>query len=334
MFYPSLGRLRDSEEAALVDRLDEKLALLFRDQRRRIAPSYISRELDVSLNDATRVLVKAADAGVGEFAYEVMCRECGVTSRTYGELGDVPVDEVAQCSSCDEEYAISSEGIWVSFRITAEPTKKAGAPSDEAGGAGGTRLEELLAVPFFADDYLPDQLYKPDRGRLRELLATLDEEAETSKEHGDALEAFAREFLGSCKLFQILKVSRVSIGQIDVACRVKVYPSLVTQDWNSYLVAECKNQKDKVGFPELAKLVAKMQGAKTNTGLAVATEGVTGNWDLFQDALGYVRERFLDDQRILCFVRDDLERLVGGENLLSLLQEKLDLLHFPPHTGR
>jgi hypothetical protein len=214
--------------------------------------------------------------------------------------------------------------------------KKSLVPSAEAGGgvADTTSLQELLSLPYFANEYLPDQLYRPDRDRLRSLLAKLDSAAETSKKHGDALEDFTIDFLGSCRLFEILEVNRVAIGQIDAACRVKVIPGLVTQDWNSHLIAECKNQKERAGFPELAKLAAKMQNAATNTALVIATEGVTGNWQLFQDAQGYVREEFGRGRRILCFVRDDLERLVQGENLLVLLQEKLDLLHFPPHRAQ
>ncbi len=166
---------------------------------------------------------------------------------------------------------------------------------------------------------------------MQSLLVKLDTVQETSKEHGDALEDFTREFLGSCKLFKVLDVNRVAIGQIDAACEVKVIPGLVTQDWTSHMIAECKNQKEKVGFPELAKVGAKMDAAKTKIALVVSTEGITGNWDSFTDAQGNVHEQFLAGKRIICFVRSDLQRLIDGENLLALLQERINSLHFPEH---
>jgi hypothetical protein len=125
MFYPSLEPLRDSEDRALIERLDEKLANLFVSDRRRIAPSFMSRELGIPLNDAARLLLKAADLGVGEVVYEVLCSECGSTVRDYSKLADVPLEASADCDTCGEEYAASAEGIWVAFRITSEPTKKA-----------------------------------------------------------------------------------------------------------------------------------------------------------------------------------------------------------------
>lgn len=186
-------------------------------------------------------------------------------------------------------------------------------------------------MPYFLDVHLLDKVYQPNRERLRTLLLQLDEPTETTTQRGDALEDFTREFLESCKLFDVLEVSRVNIGQIDAACRVKCIPGLVTQDWSSYLPVECKNWKARVGFPEIATLSKKMEDRHSNTGLLVATEGVTGNWKLFEDALGEIRNEFVRGRRILVIVRPDLEGLVEGRNLLHLLQEKLDQLHFQPH---
>ncbi len=216
------------------------------------------------------------------------------------------------------------------------PRQKSVGPGGDGGAAGAdaTSLGELLAQPYFINEYLPDHLYAPDRDQLNRLLQRLDEATESSKEHGDALEDFTRAFLGGCKLFEVLGVNRVAVGQIDAACHVKVIPGLVTQDWTPHMIAECKNQKDKVGFPELAKVGAKMDSAKCNTALVVATEGITGDRESFTDAAGYVREQFLAGKRIICFVRDDLERLIRGDNLLKLLQDKINSLHFPPHRRR
>lgn len=125
MFYPSLEPLKGSEDPAIVDQLDQTLASLYTSGRHRIAPPFISRTLNIPLDAAARVLLKAADAGAGEIAYEVMCAECGVTARTYGELTDVPMEEVHECDSCSQEYAVLPEGVWVSFRITRGPAKKA-----------------------------------------------------------------------------------------------------------------------------------------------------------------------------------------------------------------
>lgn len=125
----------------------------------------------------------------------------------------------------------------------------------------------------------------------------------------------------------------MAIGQIDAACRVKSIPGLVTQDRSRYLPVECKNWKARVGFPEIASLSKKIEGRLPNTGLLVATGGVTGNWELFEDALGEIGNEFIHGRRILVLVRPDLDRLADGANLLEVLQHKMDQLHFQPHKG-
>lgn len=101
--------------------------------------------------------------------------------------------------------------------------------------------------------------------------------------------------------------------------------SKLFDEFGNYIIVECKNWNDPVGYQEIAKFLHKLHSRKCTTGILVATSGVV--YDEFNPTL----KRTFDQDGITVIVIDksDIENILNKSiNLASLLRKKYEGVRF------
>jgi len=101
--------------------------------------------------------------------------------------------------------------------------------------------------------------------------------------------------------------------------------SKIFDEFGSYILVECKNWKDPVGYGEIAKFIHKLHSRKCRAGIIVATSGVV--YKEFNPTL----KRTFDQDGIAVIVidKDDIIKILDRSiNLSSLLRKKYEGIRF------
>jgi hypothetical protein len=151
--------------------------------------------------------------------------------------------------------------------------------------------------------------------------------AKTNKEKKDSMEEFA-EYLFSCvNGFKVLPSKRTSIVEIDryVENNRSDHPLF---NWiGMKFIVEAKNWFKKVGTKEVIHFARNVEYTGCNLGVMVTKSGITGEG--YKDAQGVIRREY-DRLGIVIVVLDynDLRCIADGSNLLELLYDRINQVHF------
>lgn len=146
---------------------------------------------------------------------------------------------------------------------------------------------------------------------------------------GSLLEDFS-EMLLNCISGFVVRYKRAK------ALKGKIYPehdydliihnsSQIFPEFGNYILVECKDWGNKVGYEEVAKFLHKLHSRKCTTGIIIATDGVV--YDEFNPTL----KRTFDQDGIAVLVIDesDLESVLNETlNLSTLLRKKYEQIRF------
>lgn len=122
MYFSSLEALKGSElPDSQLDLLDESLAELCQQRNRVFGVTLFARSADIDFDTAVALIIAAASVHVVGLQYELVCPECGTTEAVLES--PTQVQSVARdCRQCFETFVPTQEDVWVTFRITAEPS--------------------------------------------------------------------------------------------------------------------------------------------------------------------------------------------------------------------
>ena len=107
-------------------------------------------------------------------------------------------------------------------------------------------------------------------------------------------------------------------GEIDLDFTVKKFPTTLFEEFDIFLIVECKNWKVKPGAPELRVFRDKMREVGSKVGIFIAKQGVT------KPSNTIVRDAWISEGIIIIvFDKTDLERIIlKSENFYTILKDK------------
>ncbi|MBW4563971.1 MAG: N-6 DNA methylase [Mojavia pulchra JT2-VF2] len=182
-------------------------------------------------------------------------------------------------------------------------------------------LFHLLSKPELVVDNCINQI----RGELKKSLKNIIDAAD-AKTKGNSLEDFTQMLFGCLEYLKFYKRNLENVtGEIDVIFAVKKIPGTLFAEFSDLLIVECKNWNKPVGVKEIRIFSTKMDELDSKVGIIISKNGISGDKDNTKDALGFIRNIWLQSPRkiILVFNLEDLQSIVNGTcNLYELLQEK------------
>lgn len=144
---------------------------------------------------------------------------------------------------------------------------------------------------------------------------------------GRLLEDLMENLLSQIRGLKIIKRNaRLKAEEIDIIVQNNV-DNTFWKTLGSPLVVECKNWSSKVGSDEIGNLAVKMTtlSPDVKTGILVAVNGISG--DSYRDAQLRRREYRQKGIYIIVIERDDLERVVAGQPISQIIEEKYNELY-------
>ncbi len=153
---------------------------------------------------------------------------------------------------------------------------------------------------------------------------------------GKALEKLVTYLLNiSGGIFEVYEDIRTETNQIDQFVKLnltgKALKEILPFGLQNNFIVECKNHKTSVGVEYIGKFCSLMITTNIKLGLFFTCNGISGNhhWD---ESQGLIRKFYLSKEReedrhcIIDFNIEDFEKILNGENFLSLLEKKIDSL--------
>lgn len=161
-----------------------------------------------------------------------------------------------------------------------------------------------------------------DRQRTRQRLAIAD--GLSGRARGDVLEEVIAEAFAAIPGLELVSRATRNVSksqEIDLAFRNRRHPGGL-EFFGTEILVECKNWSDPVGSPEIAWYATKLRRADVETGILVATSGVTGDPNLPTGAFAELRDARAEKLTIVVLEREELESVGSGEELAHLLEDK------------
>lgn len=101
--------------------------------------------------------------------------------------------------------------------------------------------------------------------------------------------------------------------------------SLVFPEFGNYILVECKDWNDEVGYPEIAKFLHKLHSRKCVVGIIVAMGDVIGK--TFNTTLKTTFDQ--DGVAVIVLNKDDLDSVISRRTIFtSLLRRKYEKIRF------
>lgn len=148
--------------------------------------------------------------------------------------------------------------------------------------------------------------------------------AQTSTEKGKSLEKLAGLVFKGFPYISIREKNlRTSSAEIDLvlAYTPPDHPT-VFDEYGRYFLVECKNWSRSVGANVVRDFKGKMDSAKVDLGIIVASDGITGRSG--QDAVDELNQYFQrDGVTVVVIDESDLESLIIGKDLYEILEGKI-----------
>jgi hypothetical protein len=173
-----------------------------------------------------------------------------------------------------------------------------------------------------SQDYVIEPNYELDLKEFEDALEAMDS-ADTSQERGDAFEEFAGILMEAMPFIRVRERNlRSRTNELDLvveymgADETKIFDKV-----SSDFLIECKHWSEPVGSDPVGNFIQKMDKLRVDFGIIFARNGITG--DKQTDGYGQIRDVFIQSDKVILVIDDeDIERLLEGENLYNILDEK------------
>jgi hypothetical protein len=110
----------------------------------------------------------------------------------------------------------------------------------------------------------------------------------------------------------------------DVTCDVEGLALDFRADLGRYFLCECKDWNKTVDVSAVVKFAATLRSAKCRFGILFAKEGISGEGQMAYAEWELLKILHQDDLTILVLTQEDLNQIVGGTNLVTLLRTKYE----------
>lgn len=149
---------------------------------------------------------------------------------------------------------------------------------------------------------------------------TASEQATTAKDKGDSFESLSE------YLFEHLngvvvqhKDQNTPSEEIDlVLWNAQVED--VLRPWEAIILVECKNWSTPSGAPVLDSFIGKMRRRRLTTGIFIAANGVTGNYNRMDGAIGIIQAAMQDGIRVITITLDDIKAITSLDDIRELIR--------------
>ncbi len=164
----------------------------------------------------------------------------------------------------------------------------------------------------------PDEvgIFAINRTYVRYLMSRLGEPS------GRRLE-FLADYLLSC--MPGCRTTRRSISRVseyDVVCSMDGFDVDFRSELGRYFVCECKDIKDRVSVPMLAKFCRILDSTKARFGIIFTRQGISGEGRARFAELEQIKI-FQDRGMVIVVINDrDIESVANGENFINILRDK------------
>jgi len=146
---------------------------------------------------------------------------------------------------------------------------------------------------------------------------------------GNLLEDFSESFLSSINDFAVRKKRAWALGpgsrrEHDYDLLIQ-NNSLIFTEFGSYILVECKDWGESVGFNEVAKFIYKLHSRRCSTGILIALGSVT-----HRDFNPTIKRAYDQDGIVVIILElTDIQRVIDQKvNLASLLRSKYERVRF------
>lgn len=198
---------------------------------------------------------------------------------------------------------------------------------------GGSGREVGLLQSDFIPEEDPDNSINTTRAHirtLREVYLELTEEKAEAKKKGAVLEKLAKYFFGLIKGWKCIRSNaNLRDCEIDLIYDTSLGPDRLKPRMGNNLYIECKYRAKKSDARDISHFIMNLKTRGLKHGIFFSWTGITGydpkNW---QASIGGFK-RLVDVQRqegiyVLPLVRDDVEAVRNGKNLIDLLADKFN----------
>lgn len=90
----------------------------------------------------------------------------------------------------------------------------------------------------------------------------------------------------------------------------------------SIILVECKNHSNPIDTRDVSYFINKVENRGQDFGILIASNGITGDHDQLTRAHHEIAVALSRRVRIIIISRDDIEKLIGSDNLVKLVKEK------------
>jgi hypothetical protein len=173
-----------------------------------------------------------------------------------------------------------------------------------------------------SQDYVIEPNYEIDLKEFEDALEAMDS-ADTSQERGDAFEEFAGILMEAMPFIRVRERNlRSRTNELDLVVEyMGVDETKIFDKVSSDFLIECKHWSEPVGSDPVGNFIQKMDKLRVDFGIIFARNGITG--DKQTDGYGQIRDVFIQSDKVILVIDDeDIERLLEGENLYNILDEK------------
>ncbi|MGE7915298.1 hypothetical protein [Lysinibacillus xylanilyticus] len=169
--------------------------------------------------------------------------------------------------------------------------------------------------------------------KLSTLIEKIDnDDFETTKEKGDALETLTRETLKMLMLFDALPNLHTSTNEIDFLCKLSKSGNIALSkgyiNFHKEFLIECKNYNEKVDVTYVGKFAALLINHGMKFGIMVSKEGITGANTKWSYAYGWTKKLYLKCNVLIISLTLDDFRLMLEKSFFEIIEEKkLDIIN-------
>jgi len=145
---------------------------------------------------------------------------------------------------------------------------------------------------------------------------------------GENLERLAQYMLSCVPGFRVYRRRRTPSTDYDVLCAVEGFNVDFRASFDSYFICECKDWKVPADFSSIAKFSDVLDSTKCKFGIMFSKKGISGETQT-KDAARQQLKIFQSKGTIIIVIDEsDLQRIVNGENLITMLRKKYEQVKF------
>lgn len=344
MYYQELYELiKKTGAKEAIEELDRYLAFLPNTSDKIITSSNISTKLGLDISIIQIILQFLLEKKLFEKVYIALCPECGREIFRCGKEQLVSkVDEYNYCNKCNSYIEVTTEDIYIGYKLIKRPTISEDKIKEET-----KKLLGYNVTNEFNSDNLKESIHKklenpndffynPSNEEINELkclLSNLNNDFDCTTEKGNSLEGLIYTLFKIPYGFNTTKKIRGTVNQFDCFVRNdNSIKSTVYEELGSSFIIEAKNEEKKPDNNYITKLYSILNNSKNNEEQKVGI--IISKLPWTSTCYNLSREYFLNSKVIIFNITiNELKHIIyEGANLLNLIQAKIQQVKNNIHT--